>query len=106
MLHTLATWLLIAAFFGAGLFNTIGTQATQASFVHWGFPRWWCYVTGTVEMAVAVLIALPGTLEVGLIVGLLVIIAAALTVLRHRDFSHIAPLSLFVVLLVLAGVAR
>ena len=105
MLHTLATWLLIAAFFGAGLFNTIGTQATQASFVHWGFPRWWCYVTGTAEMVIAVLIALPGTLEVGLTFGALIIIAAALTVLRHRDFSHMAPIGLFVALLVLAGVA-
>ena len=37
MLHTLPIWFLIAAFFGAGLFNAIGTPATQSSFVRWGY---------------------------------------------------------------------
>ena len=84
MLHTFLIWLLAAAFFGAGLFNAIGTPATQSSFVRWDYPAWWCHVTGGLEMANAVIIA-----------------AAVLTVLRRREFSHLAPLGLFVALLVL-----
>lgn len=38
MLSILATWTLAAAFFGAGLYNAIGTAATQSSFARWGFP--------------------------------------------------------------------
>ena len=61
MLHTASIWLLAASFFGAGLFNTIGTPATQSSFVRWGYPAWWCRVTGGLEMGCAALIAFPAT---------------------------------------------
>lgn len=105
MLHALPIWLPVAAFFGAGVFNFIGTPATQSSFVRWGYPRWWSRVTGALEMAVAVLVAFPVTRGVGLILGAVVIAAAVLTVLRHREFPHLAPLGLFAALLVLAGVA-
>ncbi len=100
MPHTALLWLVVAAFFGAGLFNAIGTPATQNNFVRWGYPRWWCRVTGGLEMASAVLIALPATFKLGLILGAVIIVAAVFTVLRHREFSHLAPLSLFVALLV------
>ena len=105
MLHTLPIWLAVVAFFGAGLFNAIGTPATQSSFVRWGYPRWWCRVTGGLEMAIAILIAVPATRGMGLIFGAVIIAAAALTVLRHREFAHLAPLTLFAVLLVLTEAA-
>ena len=57
MLHVLSIWLLVVAFFGAGVFNAIGTPATKASFVRWGYPQWWCRLTGGLEIA-AVLVAL------------------------------------------------
>jgi uncharacterized membrane protein YphA (DoxX/SURF4 family) len=103
MLHTLSIWLLVAAFFGAGLFNALGTPATKSSFVRWGYPAWWCHVTGGLEIANAVLIALPLTAGMGLILGAVIVAAAALTVLRHREFQHLAPLGLFAGLLMLAG---
>jgi len=102
MLQTLSSWLLVAAFFGAGLFNAIGTAATQRSFVRWGYPPWWCRVTGGLEIFIAGLIAVPVTRGAGLILGAIVVAAAILTVLRHREPSHLAPLSLFMALLVLA----
>lgn len=105
MLHTLLIWFLVAAFCGAGLFNAIGTPAAGNSFVRWGYPRWWCHFTGGLELVIAVLIAFPVTRGVGLILGAAIIAAAVLTVLRHREVSHLAPLGLFVALLVLAAVA-
>lgn len=105
MLHAATIWLLVAAFFGAGLFNAIGTSATKRSFVRWGYPEWWCRVTGGSEMAAAVLVALPATRFVGLALGAVVIAAAVLTVLRHREFAHLAPLSVFVALLALAALS-
>jgi membrane-bound metal-dependent hydrolase YbcI (DUF457 family) len=102
MVHALSIWLLVAGFFGAGLFNAIGTQKTQSDFARWGYPRWWNIVTGGLEIMSAVLIALPAGRIVGLGLGAVIIAAAVLTVLRHRDFSHLVPLSVFVALIALA----
>jgi hypothetical protein len=102
MLHVLSIWVLVAGLFGAGLFNAISTAATQSNFVRWGYPPWWGRPTGGLEMASAVLIALPGSREAGLVLGAVIVAAAVLTVVRHREFSHLAPLSLFVALLALA----
>lgn len=102
MLHALSIWLLVAAFFGAGVFNAIGTFGTQSDFARWGYPRWWNIFTGGLEIMSAVLIALPVSRAVGLALGAVIIAAAVLTVLRHRDFSHLAPLAVFVALMALA----
>jgi len=103
MVHILSIWLLVAAFFGAGLFNAIGTQKTRSDFARWGYPRWWGIVTGGLEMLSAVLIALPVTRIPGLVLGAVIMAAAVLTVLRHRDFSHLVPLTVFVALIAVAG---
>jgi hypothetical protein len=101
MVHALSTWLLVAAFFGAGLFNAIGTPATQGDFARWGYPRWWSRFTGGLEMISAALIALPVSRIVGLALGTAIIAAAILTVLRHREFRHLVPLGVFVALIAL-----
>jgi membrane-bound metal-dependent hydrolase YbcI (DUF457 family) len=56
-------------------------------------------------MISAVLIALPGSRIVGLALGAAIIAAAVLTVLRHRDFTHLAPLGVFVAVIALAGIS-
>jgi DoxX-like family len=105
MLLTLSIWLLVAAFLGAGLFNAIGTRATRADFVRWGYPRWWHRVTGGLEILSAVLIALPRGRDAGLALGATIIAVAVLTVLRRRDYRHLAPLGVFLALLALAAVS-
>jgi hypothetical protein len=47
MIHTVSVWLLAAGF---GLFNIAGTRATRDEFVAWGYPAWWCWVTGGLEI--------------------------------------------------------
>jgi len=103
MIHTIAIWLLVAAFLGAGVFNAIGTHATRESFVRWGYPAGWHWVTGGLEILSAILIALPRGREAGLVLGTIIIAAALLTVLRHRDYSHLAPPNVFLALIALAA---
>ena len=74
MLHALSIWVLVVGFLGAGLFNAIGTPATQNDFVRWGYPPWWCRSTGGLELGCAILIALSGSREVGLILGIIIIV--------------------------------
>jgi hypothetical protein len=73
----------------AHLFNAIGTPGTQSDFARWGYPRWWSFFTGGLEITSAVLIALPASRIVGLALGAVIIAAAVMTVLRHRDLSHL-----------------
>ena len=103
MLNVIVVWLLVAAFSGAGLFNAIGRPATQDDFARWGYPRWWCRVTGGLEIVTAALIALPAVRGIGLTLGAVIIAAGLVTVLHRREFSHTAPLGLFVALLVLGA---
>lgn len=102
MLHGIVVWLLVIAFLGAGLFNAIGMRATQDDFARWGYPRWWCRLTGGVEIMSAALIALPAGRRLGMALGAIIIAAALVTVLRRREFSHAAPLGVFAALLMLA----
>ena len=103
MLHSIVVWLLAVAFLGAGLFNAVGTRATRDDFARWGYPCWWCRVTGGLEILSAALIALPAGRGEGLVLGGVIIAAAIVTVLRRREFSHAAPLGAFSALLVLAA---
>ncbi len=91
--------LLAIAFLGAGLVNAIGAPAQRESFVRWGYPAWWCRVTGGLEISGALLIALPATRLVGLLLGFAIVLAAVATVVRRREFSHLVPLGIFTVLL-------
>jgi hypothetical protein len=102
MLHAASIWLLVAAFAAAGLINARGAPAGKSNFVRWGYPDWWCYVAGGLEMTAAALIALPATREPGLVLGAAIIAAAILTISRHREYSHLAPLGVFVALLATA----
>jgi len=103
MIHAVAIWLLVAAFFGAGVFNAIGTRATRESFVRCGYPSWWHLFTGGLEILSAILIALPAGREAGLVLGTIIIVAAVLTVLRHREYSDLPLPSVFLVLIALAA---
>ena len=103
MIHAIPIWLLVAAFSGAGLFNAIGTRSTREDFVRWGYPSWWHQVTGGLEILCAILIALPLGRAAGLGLGAIIIVAASLTVLRHRDYVHLAPLGIFLALIALAA---
>jgi hypothetical protein len=99
MAHVLTIWFLVVALAGAGFVNAFGAAGTRGDFVKWGYPYWWGIVTGGLEVLAAALIGFPLTRTVGVALGTLVIAAAILTVLRHRDHAHLAPLSIFVTLI-------
>ncbi|WP_174292662.1 DoxX family protein [Sphingomonas bacterium] len=103
MLHVVASWTAAVAFLVAGAVNLRGSPAVRRDLVRWGYPAWWGGVTGGLEIGIAVLLCLPATRIAGLILGAIVIVVATLTVLRHRDVSHLMPLGTFAVLLGLAA---
>ena len=88
---TLLAWLLTLAFLGAGGVNAAGSAAIKDDFIRWGYPRWWHLVTGGLEVLAAALIAIPATRVAGLVLGAAICIAAVATVVRFRDYGHVAP---------------
>jgi hypothetical protein len=55
------------------------------------------------EILSALLIALPVGRDAGLVLGTIIIAAALLAVLRHREYSDFAPPSVFLALIALAA---
>ena len=94
MLHALSIWLLVAGFFGAGLFNAISSTATKSSFVRWGYPA----MVGPRHRRIGggdrpFWLHSPSVGGVPMILGAAIIAAAVLTVLRHREFTPPRTLS-------------
>lgn len=86
-------WALAAFFVFGGFGNILASEIILADYARWGYPDWFHYVTGLLELAVAtLLIAWPRHLY-GSILGGVVMLAAAGTVIMHGEYSHaIAPL--------------
>ena len=100
------TVLFAVAFLGAGGSKLAGAAPHPESFARWGFPLWFMYVTGAIEVVSAVLLLVPrtATLGAGLAVGTMV--GAVLTHLKAGEASHVGAPIVLLVLAVIIGVAR
>jgi hypothetical protein len=63
-------------------------------------------VTGSLEVATAVLLAIAATRPWGAMLGAGVMFAAVATVTFHREYSHAIPPLVFLVLSIVAGWAN
>ena len=88
---TLLAWLLALAFLGAGVVNAAGSAKIKDDFARWGYPRWWNRLTGGLEVLVAALIAMPSARVGGVTLGAAICVAAGATVVRYKDYGHLAP---------------
>jgi DoxX-like family len=84
----------LAAFFVVGsLSNIFASPSIYAEYLQWGYPRWFHFVTGTLELTTAVLLARTQTRLWGAALGTTVMLAALATVTLHGEYEHgIAPL--------------
>lgn len=95
-------WLLAAFFLFGAWGNVFLSPDNAASYVRWGYPDWFHYVTGLLELAAALLLLRARTRVWGAGLGVLVMGAASLTTLLNSEYGHaVAPL---VVLAVSAAV--
>jgi hypothetical protein len=98
-----ATLLAAAAFLLGALINASGRKAVQEEFVRYGFPSWWCWITAILEFLTAVLLVLRPTFAIGVALGACVMVAAIIAIIRARDFRHLPPPSVFLLLLIIAA---
>lgn len=87
-----AVWLPIVlgiVMIGAGAVNLVGPRSVRDSFVRWGYPAAFHRVTGGLEAIAGVLLLIPATSRAGAIGSFVILVAAAITLIRHRDWEHL-----------------
>lgn len=74
---------------GAGVVNFIGSRSVRGSFARWGYPAGFHRVTGVLEAAAGLLLLIPGTSRAGAMGSVAILLAAVMTLIRHRDWAHL-----------------
>ncbi|WP_336761275.1 DoxX family protein [Asaia sp. VD9] len=100
-MHEAARYLFMVAMMGAGLVNLLGRDTLRAQFVRWGYPGWWCRVTGALEWVSVGLMTFPQMQMAGQVLAVMILLAVLITLLRWRAFSHMPAFGLFLALLAL-----
>ena len=93
--------LLSLVFLGAGGAKLAGLKQLADNFARWGYPGWFLYVTGVIEVACAIGLWVPRVRNLAALGMVATMLGAALTHLMHGESSQSTPA---LVLAVLAGV--
>jgi DoxX-like family len=96
--------LALAAFFVAGsLSNIFAPGSIYEEYLRWGYPHWFHFVTGSLELTTAVLLAQARTRLWGSALGCTVMLAALATVTLHGEYGHGVPPLIVATLSIVVG---
>lgn len=101
-------WVLLALFYlFAGGSKLLNPGAHIENFAHWGYPVWFLYLTGGIEVVSAVFLFMPKVRWYGVLLLSATMIGAVLTHLRAGEMRALPiPLVLLFLLFVLAWTMR
>lgn len=88
---TLLSWALAAFFVVGAVINTFAINMVGPEYRRWGYPDWFHFVSGALELAVALLLATMMTRPFGVALGCGIMLAAIATVVRHREYHRAVP---------------
>ena len=99
--------LVLAAFFVVGsLSNIVAPRSIFDEYLKWGYPHWFHFVTGSLELMTAILLARARTRLWGSALGCTVMLAALATVTVHGEYGHgVAPLVVAALSIVVGWIA-
>ncbi|MBT2768286.1 DoxX family protein [Stenotrophomonas sp. ISL-67] len=84
--------LALAAFFVVGsLSNIFAPGSIGEEYLKWGYPHWFHFVTGSLELTAAVLLFRTRSRLPGAALGGTVMVAAFVTVVFHGEYAHAVP---------------
>ena len=96
--------LALAAFFVVGsLTNIFAPGSIYDEYLRWGFPRWFHFVTGALELTTAILLFRAPSRLLGAALGGTVMLAALTTVTIHGEYGHAVPPLVAATLLLVVG---
>ncbi|WP_230686125.1 DoxX family protein [Burkholderia gladioli] len=84
--------LVLAAFFVVGsLSNIFAPGPIYEEYLKWGYPHWFHFVTGSLELTAAMLLFRARSRLLGSALGCTVMFAALATVIIHGEYGHAVP---------------
>lgn len=96
--------LALAAFFVVGsLSNIFAPGSVYEEYLRWGYPHWFHFVTGLLELTTAVLLWRERTRLWGSVLGCTVMLAALATVTVHGEYGHAVPPVIVATLSIVVG---
>ncbi len=103
-----ALWIVLGGMFiMAGGAKLMGNHSQVAHFAQWGYPLWFLYVIGLVEVGGGVCLFIPKVQFYGIVVLSVTMIGAALTHLRAGEMGAFpVPVVLLILLVTLAWTMR
>ncbi|MEO5731475.1 MAG: DoxX family protein [Byssovorax sp.] len=106
----IATWvlsgLIALAMIGAGGSKLTGSEEQIKNFAMLGYPAWFLYVTGIIEVVGGILLLIPRTAVFGVLLLGATMVGAVVSLLRIGDVAH-APFPLmFLLVIALIGWLR
>lgn len=91
----------------AGVVNLVRPGGVKRDFARWGYPAWFQWVCGALELLSAALLLEQSTRLLGLALAGAIMIGALFTLMRNREpFRHLAPALIFSGLVAVTWVAR
>lgn len=97
--RALLTWGLVAFFVFSGLLNIFAPTPLIEDYLRWGYPGWFHYSTGSLELLSAFLQGRRATSKAGVVLGALILGAAVITLLIYHEWLHATfPLLIFLAL--------
>ena len=103
-----ALWVVLGAMFIiAGGAKLMGEHSQVEHFEQWGYPLWFLYLTGLIEVGGGLCLFIPKAQFYGIVVLSITMVGAALTHLRAHEMSAFpVPLVLLTLLMTLAWTMR
>ena len=94
----------LSAFFALGfVINTFAVKKVGPEYERWGYPDWFHFVSGGLELLVALLLPATVTRPFGIVLGGAIMLAAIATVIYHREHPRaVPPFIVFVLLAILS----
>ena len=101
-------WVILAIFFlMAGGTKILNPDAHAENFANWGYPLWFLYVTGLIEVGGAIGLLIPAARFYSTLVLMATMVGAVVTHLRAGEIGAVpVPLVLLALLMVLARTLR
>ncbi|AEI38150.1 DoxX family protein [Zymomonas mobilis] len=85
-------YVLVGFFIIGAAGNIMAPKTIADEYARWGYPHWFHFVTGCLELTSALLMAKLASRILGSLLGACIMTAAIATVVFHGEYSHaIAP---------------
>ncbi|MDH6153114.1 MULTISPECIES: DoxX family protein [Paraburkholderia] len=106
-LESILATIVAVLFAVAGVVNLVRPGAVKRDFARWGYPAWFQWLCGALELLSAALLLGQQTRVFGLTLAGAIMIGALFTLLRNREpFRHLAPALIFSALIVVTVAVR